>query len=75
VILTKLYDSISTATVQNYMLREKLVLLLGEEFINRDKSDLSYLLRMVWLSRSTAEFELASDFIKVNLDEVLTRIK
>jgi len=73
--LTKLYDSISTATVQNYMLREKLVLLLGEEFINRDKSDLSYLLRMVWLSRSTAEFELASDFIKVNLDEVLTRIK
>jgi hypothetical protein len=57
------------------MLREKLVLLLGEEFINKDKSDMSYLLRMVWLSRSTAEFELASDFIKVNLDEVLTRIK
>ena len=57
------------------MLREKLVLLLGEEFINKDKSDMSYLLKMVWLSRSTAEFELASDYIKVNLDEVLTRIK
>jgi hypothetical protein len=57
------------------MLREKLVLLLGEEFIIRDKSDMSYLLRMVWLSRSTAEFELASDYIKVNLDEVLSRIK
>ncbi len=75
IVTSKIYESLSTSTIESQMIKERLALLLGESFIKPAKSDQSYLMRTMWLSRSQAEYEEANDSVAVSLDITLARIK
>jgi len=72
---SKVYESLSSSTVESQMLKERLGLLLGGSFVKVDKSDSSSLMQTMWLSRSSAEYEQSSDSVSVSLDSTLAKIK
>lgn len=55
------------------MIKERLGLLLGESYVNVNKTDTSLLMQTMWLSRSAAEFDDTSEI--AGLDVTLARIK